>query len=189
MPQLFFIRHGQTEANVKGILTGRLETNLTQKEIDDAIALSKELTEDLDYYYCSPLTRTHQTLKAIKGDVDFIVDDRITEVSSEDWQGKLKSELPKGLETLVGERGVKLSARQKQRLNLIRGILIDKDLYFFDEPTSNLDVESEKKITNMIDKYLKDKTYIIVTHRPQLKRLCNRHYVFEHHMMKEAINV
>ena len=82
-----------------------------------------------------------------------------------------------------------LSARQKQRLNLIRGILIDKDLYFFDEPTSNLDVESEKKITNMIDKYLKDKTYIIVTHRPQLKRLCNRHYVFEHHMMKEAINV
>lgn len=47
MPQLFFIRHGQTEANVKGILTGRLETNLTQKEIDDEIALSKELTEDL----------------------------------------------------------------------------------------------------------------------------------------------
>lgn len=98
-------------------------------------------------------------------------------------------ELPEGLETLVGERGVKLSAGQKQRLNLIRGILIDKDLYFFDEPTSNLDVKSEEKITNMIDKYLKDKTYVIVTHRPQLKRLCNKHYVFEHHMMKEAINV
>ncbi len=102
-----------------------------------------------------------------------------------DWY----TELPDGLETLVGERGVKLSAGQKQRLNLIRGILIDKDLYFFDEPTSNLDVESEEKITNMIDKYLKDKTYVIVTHRPQLKRLCNRHYVFEHHIMKEAINV
>lgn len=72
---------------------------------------------------------------------------------------------------------------------MIRGVLIDKDLYFFDEPTSNLDVESEEKITNMIDKYLKDKTYVIVTHRPQLKRLCNRHYVFEQHMMKETINV
>ena len=116
MPQLFFIRHGQTEANVKGILTGRLETNLTQKEIDDEIALSKELTEDLDYYYCSPLTRTHQTLKAIKGDVDFIVDDRITEVSSEDWQGKLKSELPKGLETLVGEREVKFICKTKTKI-------------------------------------------------------------------------
>lgn len=70
---------------------------------------------------------------------------------------RLKEELPEGLETLVGERGVKLSAGQKQRLNLIRGILIDKDLYFFDKPTSNLDVESEEKITNMIDKYLKEK--------------------------------
>lgn len=98
------------------------------------------------------------------------------------------TELPEGLDTMVGERGVKLSAGQKQRLNLIRGILIDKDLYFFDEPTSNLDSESEEKITNMIEKYLKDKTYVIVTHRPRLKDLCNKHYVFEHHMMKEVIN-
>ena len=85
------------------------------------------------------------------------------------------------------ERGIKLSAGQKQRLNLIRGILIDKDLYFFDEPTSNLDAVSEEKITNMIEKYLKDKTYVIVTHRPKLKELCNKHYVFENHMMKELI--
>lgn len=94
MPKLFFIRHGQTEANVKGILTGRLETNLTQKGIDDAKALSSNLIEDFDYYYCSPLTRTHQTLKAIKGDVDFIIDKRIIEVSSGDWQGLYKKELP-----------------------------------------------------------------------------------------------
>ncbi len=118
-----------------------------------------------------------------------IKEEKIIELLKEaglyDWY----TELPEGLETLVGERGVKLSAGQKQRLNLIRGILIDKDLYFFDEPTSNLDVESEEKITNMIDKYLKNKTYVIVTHRPQLKRLCSRHYVFEHHMMKEIVNV
>ena len=59
----------------------------------------------------------------------------------------------------------------------------DKDLYFFDEPTSNLDSLSEEKITNMIEKYLKDK----VTHRPKLKELCNKHYIFENHMMKEII--
>ena len=40
MPQLFFIRHGQTEANVNGILTGTLETNLTQNGIEDAKKLS-----------------------------------------------------------------------------------------------------------------------------------------------------
>lgn len=97
--------------------------------------------------------------------------------------------LPNGLDTLVGEKGVKLSAGQKQRLNIIRGILIDKDLYFFDEPTSNLDSVSEEKITNMIDKYLNNKTYVIVTHRPRIKELCNKHYVFEEHMMKEIVNV
>lgn len=98
-------------------------------------------------------------------------------------------ELPNGLETMGGEKGIKLSAGQKQRLNLIRGILIDKELYFFDEPTSNLDVVSEEKIVNMIEKYLNNKTYVIVTHRPKIKELCNRHYKFENHMMKELIMI
>lgn len=118
-----------------------------------------------------------------------ISDNKIIELIEEagliDWY----RELPNGLDTMVGERGIKLSAGQKQRLNLIRGILIDKELYFFDEPTSNLDVISEEKITNMIEKYLKDKTYVIVTHRSKLKELCNKHYVFEEHMMKEILKV
>ena len=96
------------------------------------------------------------------------------------------SALPNGLDELVGEKGIKLSAGQKQRLNIIRGILIDADTYFFDEPTSNLDIESEEKIYKMIEKYLKDKTYIIVTHRSNLRTLCNRHYIFENHIMKEV---
>ena len=98
-------------------------------------------------------------------------------------------ELPNGLETMVGEKGIKLSAGQKQRLNLIRGILIDKELYFFDEPTSNLDIVSEEKMISMIKKYLNNKTYVIITHRPKFTELCNRHYVFEKHMMKEFIKV
>ena len=116
-----------------------------------------------------------------------ISDDRILELLEEAGLTGWYNELPEGLETMVGERGIKLSAGQKQRLNLIRGILIDKDLYFFDEPTSNLDAVSEEKITNMIEKYLKNKTYVIVTHRPKLKELCNKHYVFDNHMMKELI--
>ncbi len=96
--------------------------------------------------------------------------------------------LPDGLDTLVGERGIKLSAGQKQRLNLIRGILIDKVLYFFDEPTSNLDKMSEIRITNMIKKYLKDKTYIIITHRDKLKELCDRHYIMNNNKMSLQTN-
>lgn len=116
-----------------------------------------------------------------------ISDDRIIELLKEAGLLEWYKELPDGLDTMVGERGVKLSAGQKQRLNLIRGILIDKDLYFFDEPTSNSDNLSEEKITNMIEKYLRDKTYVIVTHRPRLKELCNKHYTFEDHIMKEVI--
>lgn len=118
-----------------------------------------------------------------------ISDDKILELLDEAGLISWYNELPQGLDTMVGERGIKLSAGQKQRLNLIRGILIDKDLYFFDEPTSNLDAVSEEKITNMIDKYLKDKTYVIVTHRPKLKELCNKHYLFDNHMMKELITI
>ncbi len=116
-----------------------------------------------------------------------ISDERILKLIEEAGLISWYNELPQGLDTMVGERGIKLSAGQKQRLNLIRGILIDNDLYFFDEPTSNLDSLSEEKITDMIEKYLKNKTYIIVTHRPKLKELCNKHYIFENHMMKEVV--
>lgn len=56
---------------------------------------------------------------------------------------------------------------------------MNAELYFFDEPTSNLDSASEDKIIYMIEKYLKDKTYVIVTHKPKLVNLCNKHYGFK----------
>lgn len=116
-----------------------------------------------------------------------IPDEKIFELIEEAGLKTWINELPDGLDTIVGERGIKLSTGQKQRLNLIRGILIDKDLYFFDEPTSNLDSVSEDRIIKMIEKYMKNKTYVIVTHRPRLSELCNRHYIFEDHIMKEVI--
>ena len=150
MPQLYFIRHGQTEANVKGVLTGRLETNLTQKGIDDAATLSKELKEDFDYYYCSPLTRTHQTLRAIKGDVDFIIDERITEVSSGDWQGKLKSELPEEEYDLY----------KKGLLNPPNG-----------ESLEDVDKRAKSFLEDMFSKYKDDEKILIVTHNAFMRNL------------------
>ncbi len=98
-----------------------------------------------------------------------------------DWVNSLED----GLDTLVGEKGICLSTGQKQRLNIIRGILLDKDIYILDEPTSNLDRVSEHRIYDMISKYLKDKTCIIVTHRMELTRLCNKHYYFKDKEMLE----
>lgn len=107
----------------------------------------------------------------------------LKESGIDDWVSKLEN----GLDTVVGERGLKLSVGQKQRLNIIRGILLQRDVYILDDPTSNLDKETEKLIINLIPKYLKDKTVIIVTHREEIKNICNRHYEFKNNTMKEIL--
>lgn len=88
-------------------------------------------------------------------------------------------DLPAGLDTFIGERGVFLSTGQRQRLNLIRGLLLDKELYLLDEPTSNVDEETEMKIIKLLNKRLKNKTVVIVSHRPAIKDICNKEYLFE----------
>lgn len=177
---------GQGKTTTMNILAGLFPLSNGELRIDDNVVKDKRLdlvfvSQEVDLFDLS----IRENLCLGKDIEESKIIKLLKEAGLENWY----KELPEGLDTMVGERGIKLSAGQKQRLNLIRGILIDKDLYFFDEPTSNLDSLSEEKITNMIEKYLKDKTYVIVTHRPKLKELCNKHYVFENHIMKEIVNV
>ncbi len=74
-------------------------------------------------------------------------------------------EFPEGLDTQVGERGSRLSGGQRQRLSLARSILLDADVYVFDEVTSNVDVESENHIMKAIHELSKRKSVLIVSHR------------------------
>ena len=73
--------------------------------------------------------------------------------------------LPNKLKTNVGEGGSLLSGGQKQRLALARTIIIDPEIYIFDESTSNIDVESEEKVWESIYKLAKNKTVIVISHR------------------------
>jgi ATP-binding cassette subfamily C protein len=69
------------------------------------------------------------------------------------------------LETIVGKNGTKLSGGQKQRLSIARVLLDNPKVIIFDESTSSLDDETENKLLEALDKYIKDKTVITIAHR------------------------
>lgn len=75
------------------------------------------------------------------------------------------SNLPNGYDTFLGEKGVRLSSGEKQRISLTRAILKNTQILLLDEPTSNLDSENEKLFHSFIETYKHNKTIIIIAHR------------------------
>ena len=87
------------------------------------------------------------------------------------------NELPGGLDTTIGEKGIKLSGGQRQRLVLARVFLRDIDIIIFDEATSALDQHSESIVQDAMRSIGEDKTLIIVAHRESSIALCDRRIV------------
>ncbi|HET9591677.1 MAG TPA: ATP-binding cassette domain-containing protein, partial [Solirubrobacterales bacterium] len=87
---------------------------------------------------------------------------------------ELVASLPEGLRTRVGEGGRRLSAGQSQRVALARAFLRDAPLLLLDEPTANLDEETERSIADAVERLAEGRTALIVAHRPELARRADR---------------
>ena len=92
-------------------------------------------------------------------------DEEIIEAARQANAWDFINSFPEGLDTLVGERGVKLSGGQRQRVAIARAILKDPAILLLDEATSSLDAESEKLVQEALNKLMVGRTSIIIAHR------------------------
>ncbi len=105
---------------------------------------------------------------------DEIDDRRILEVVRMAQLDRFLADLPFGLETRVGERGIRLAGGERQRVAIARALYHDPDLIVFDEATSSLDVVTEAEVTRTIEALRGVKTMIVIAHRLSSVKGCDR---------------
>jgi subfamily B ATP-binding cassette protein MsbA len=92
-------------------------------------------------------------------------DDEVRKVVTSAHMDEFIDNLPKGLDTLVGDQGILLSGGQRQRIAIARALLKDAPILILDEATSSLDSESEKYIQKALDQLMKNRTTLVIAHR------------------------
>ena len=95
-------------------------------------------------------------------------------------------QLPDGMDTMLGERGIRLSGGQRQRIALARAFYHDRDILVMDESTSALDSETEAEIVEEIKQLKGNKTVIVIAHRLTTLKHCDRIYKLENGCIVEA---
>lgn len=98
---------------------------------------------------------------------------------------ELINRLPNGADSVVGEKGARISGGEKQRISIARAIYNDSEIIIFDESTNALDSEMEKKIMNTIIKFKGIKTIIFITHKKEFLSVYDRKFKLENKTIRE----
>ena len=109
-------------------------------------------------------------------DADRVNEDRIWEILKEAQLDEFIRSLPEGLETKIGDRGVRLSGGQRQRIGIARALYHNPEILVFDEATSALDGDTEAALMEAINSFHGRKTMIIIAHRLNTIEKCDRIY-------------
>ena len=154
--------------------------------------MGKVLADDLDIYKNLPTWQKEigyipQTIylsdDTIRNNIAFGIDEK--QIDEEAIERALKQaqlfefvdSLSEGLDTLVGDRGVRLSGGQRQRIGIARALYHNPEVLVLDEATSALDTDTEKAVMEAIDNFKGEKTIIIIAHR--LTTIKNADIVYE----------
>ena len=103
-------------------------------------------------------------------------DDKVWDVLKKASMDKFVRELPKGIDTVVGERGIRFSGGQRQRIAIARALYANPQIMVLDEATSALDNETEEAVMDAIETLAGTMTLIIIAHRVTTLKSCNRIY-------------
>lgn len=118
--------------------------------------------------------------------VGHVSDEKLQEIISAAQLRSVVEMLPQGLDTLIGENGVKCSGGQRQRIAIARALIRDPKIIILDEATSALDVISEREVQLAIDTLVKGRTTFIVAHRLSTIRQANRVMVMKRGCLVES---
>lgn len=106
-------------------------------------------------------------------DADKIDDERVWEALAEAQLKQFVEELPEGLDTTIGDRGVRISGGQRQRLGIARALYYNPEILVFDEATSALDGDTETAVMEAINSFHGKKTMVIIAHRLNTIEKCD----------------
>jgi len=176
-------KSGSGKSTLVDIIIGLLEPSTGEILIDDNNIGTKKISwqKQLGYvpqevYLLDDTIGNNITFGIKKEEID---EKLLSNVIEKSQLKNLINSLPKKLDTIIGDRGARLSGGEKQRIGIARALYNTPKVIVFDEATSALDIYNENKILKEIYENKKDKTLIIISHRNNTVKYCDLIYVME----------
>lgn len=166
---------GSGKSTLVDLILGLLKPNTGSILIDEKYPVYSHQWHAHIGYVPQAIYLTDDTIEAnIAFGEEKIDYDRLEKAVSDAQLGKFVAQLPQGLKTFVGERGIRVSGGERQRIAIARALYRQPDVLVFDEATSALDNDTEAQLIETVNAISRNRTVIMVAHRLTTLRGCDR---------------